>query len=326
MEMHTIIVALAVTVKNDGSVSLPAFERAFDDVAEHVTVVAVLDRQKPENNHEPQIFAAWPEEREAATPEGEGWQPIESAPKDNKRLLYLARFNPDTGTLVELDFDGIWQADSESWELSKVYHYWASNGGIEEPTHWAYQDSPPPTALSDEAAPEDESGLGRIAGLTFYLHENPDSEQDEEPSRLVMGLSVGNDVFCHRATRGDNGICRQQPAGQRQEGECNCASGYGPEHCVVHAIAVWDQRQEGADYDSHYQPHSEYFPSASPPPEAASPVGKREAFERWARPLWGRHPGRPEPEYNHNGVQAAWVGWRAALASPINKGGMEHAP
>lgn len=49
-------------------------------------------------------------------------------------------------------------------------------------------------------------------------------------------------------------------------------------------------------------------------------ANEREAFEKWARPRWSHHPeafanvpGRPEPEYNHNGVQAAWAGWQAAL-------------
>lgn len=70
------------------------------------------------------------------------WKPIETAPLDNKRPLYLARF--DGAELVELDWDGSWESDQESWELPQVYYYWASRNGIEEPTHWAYQDSPPP--------------------------------------------------------------------------------------------------------------------------------------------------------------------------------------
>ena len=71
------------------------------------------------------------------------WQPIASAPRDNKRLLYLARFNDD-GTIQELDYDGAWVSDSESWEIPEVYYYWGSANGIQEPTHWAYQDTPPP--------------------------------------------------------------------------------------------------------------------------------------------------------------------------------------
>lgn len=73
------------------------------------------------------------------------WKPIETAPKDNKRLLYLARLD-DQGKLVELDFDGVWEYWQESWELSHINGYcWMSANGIEEPTHWAYQDDPPPT-------------------------------------------------------------------------------------------------------------------------------------------------------------------------------------
>lgn len=69
----------------------------------------------------------------------EGWQPIETSPKDNKRPLYLARFVD--GQLADLDFNGVWGEDCESWELQHIrYEYWASANGIEDPTHWAYQD------------------------------------------------------------------------------------------------------------------------------------------------------------------------------------------
>lgn len=78
----------------------------------------------------------------AAVGDRDGWLPIESAPKDNKRMLYLAHIVE--GELKELDFDGIWQAESESWEMPEIYYYWASANGIEEPTHWSYQDKPLP--------------------------------------------------------------------------------------------------------------------------------------------------------------------------------------
>lgn len=72
------------------------------------------------------------------------WQPIDTAPKDNKRPLYLARFAED-GALMELDFDGIWDYWQESWEMAHINGWdWHSANGIEEPTHWAYQDGPPP--------------------------------------------------------------------------------------------------------------------------------------------------------------------------------------
>jgi len=66
------------------------------------------------------------------------WQPIETAPKDNKRLLFLARFDR-YGLLHRFDYDGIWKRECESWEIPEMYHYWASAGGIEEPSHWMYQ-------------------------------------------------------------------------------------------------------------------------------------------------------------------------------------------
>ncbi|ANN71517.1 hypothetical protein [Bordetella bronchialis] len=85
-----------------------------------------------------------------------GWRDIETAPKNNKRPLYLARFDAE-GRLVELDFDGSWEYWEESWEMQHINGYtWVSNNGIEDPTHWAYQDEPIPTtapaAQGDERA------------------------------------------------------------------------------------------------------------------------------------------------------------------------------
>lgn len=74
------------------------------------------------------------------------WRPIETAPKDGIRPLYLAKFD-EQGLLCEIDFDGIWEYWEESWELSHINGWdWRSANGIESPTHWAYQDigAPPP--------------------------------------------------------------------------------------------------------------------------------------------------------------------------------------
>jgi hypothetical protein len=86
----------------------------------------------------------------ASTEETTGWQPIETAPRDNKRSLYLARFVD--GELQELDFAGSWEYWQESWELAHINGYdWCSANGIEEPTHWAYEDGPPPFSATTEA-------------------------------------------------------------------------------------------------------------------------------------------------------------------------------
>lgn len=74
------------------------------------------------------------------------WQPIETAPKDNARPLYLARFDEE-GNLLEIDFNGAWMYERESWEMPHIeYWYWETEHGMEEPTHWAYQDEGPPPA------------------------------------------------------------------------------------------------------------------------------------------------------------------------------------
>jgi hypothetical protein len=78
------------------------------------------------------------------------WEPIETAPRDSKRLLYLARFN-EAGEMCELDFNGSWEYWEESWELAHINGWcWTSANGIEEPTHWAYQDAGAPPAMHSE--------------------------------------------------------------------------------------------------------------------------------------------------------------------------------
>jgi hypothetical protein len=49
-------------------------------------------------------------------------------------------------------------------------------------------------------------GLERIDGMEFWLHEDV-NDMSSEPVRLVMGVSFGDKVFCHRASQADNGAC-----------------------------------------------------------------------------------------------------------------------
>lgn len=67
------------------------------------------------------------------------WQPIETAPRDNKAMLFLASFVD--GKLQSFDYDGIWDSETDGWENgNNISYFWASAMGlVEEPTHWMYQ-------------------------------------------------------------------------------------------------------------------------------------------------------------------------------------------
>lgn len=119
-------------------------------------------------------------------PSGVAWHPIETAPKDNKHPLYLAQFNPDTGELIELDWDASWEAESESWEIPQVYYIWRSaNGRVEEPTHWAYQN-----ALAQQPAAVDGAMVERgvDAALTEIAMLNSHRSPREEWRELVRAV------------------------------------------------------------------------------------------------------------------------------------------
>lgn len=124
------------------------------------------------------------------TQEKNGWRPIESAPKDNKRALYLARFDSD-GKLVELDFDGSWDYWQESWELSGINGWcWTSNDGIEDPTHWAYQDEPlPPVGVAPNAAPTVQDAV-REAIQNVYDEGFGDAHKDPDTSNAYRAKTV----------------------------------------------------------------------------------------------------------------------------------------
>jgi hypothetical protein len=74
------------------------------------------------------------------------WQPIQTAPADGQRPLYLARLD-NQGRIIELDYNCIWlhydQVEVDGHILPEGYN-WNSACGIEFPTHWAYQDKSPP--------------------------------------------------------------------------------------------------------------------------------------------------------------------------------------
>lgn len=70
------------------------------------------------------------------------WQPIETAPTDNARPLYLAVLNED-GSIQTMDYDGCWDWINEEEGYPGFYGWCSAGGLVEEPTHWAYQHEPP---------------------------------------------------------------------------------------------------------------------------------------------------------------------------------------
>jgi hypothetical protein len=136
------------------------------------------------------------------------WMPIETAPKDNKRALYLAKFDMD-GKLVELDFDAEWVYEEESWEMSHInYWYWRSNTGIEEPTHWAYQDEPIPPYKQPAQEPVslgdfDNMSKAECVDYIEYLRKEIDLLRFKEWQGLtddeILAIPVGSRLSTARA-------------------------------------------------------------------------------------------------------------------------------
>ena len=134
------------------------------------------------------------------------WQPIETAPKDNKRPLWLARFNDD-GTMQSFDYNGSWESDYESWEMPEVYYYWASeNGNGEEPSHWAYQPEGFCTLPGAQPAPGISEGWLRAIDEALVVahigvaNESDTFEQAREKLDNLIGFHV--DVASDPAVNG----------------------------------------------------------------------------------------------------------------------------
>lgn len=71
------------------------------------------------------------------------WKPIATAPKDNKRKLYLAQFASDTSELLGLDYYGQWWYP-EAKGTNGLGAWECARGLLFSATHWAYQDEPIP--------------------------------------------------------------------------------------------------------------------------------------------------------------------------------------
>lgn len=129
-----------------GSHPAEPIEEAAVDVNGHIAVLSEMlaeyersyDKAIGHSLERAALTAAIAALRQQAVPDG--WQPIETAPKDNKRPLLIATFNADNGNLTSFDYNAQWASESESWEIPRVYYFWESeNGHVDEPTHWMYQ-------------------------------------------------------------------------------------------------------------------------------------------------------------------------------------------
>lgn len=130
---------------------------------------------------------------QAALEQPAGWQLIDTAPTDNKRLLYLADFN-ENGEISHIDFDGLWEHESGTWETPENYWYWASANGIEEPTHWAFQDEALPT-LAQPVQPADEKWVGKdVSILINYLRERTHFDADLIDRMLAFAINAPQPV------------------------------------------------------------------------------------------------------------------------------------
>ena len=138
------------------------------------------------------------------------WQPIETAPKDNKRPLWLARFNDD-GTMQSFDYNGSWESESESWEMPQVYYYWASeSGNVEEPSHWAYQ---PEEFCVLGAQPTQKEVAYLDLGVGGYMDIGTDLTDEQ-----LASLPKGRHILGIVGTYGVDGYVSAQPAPSIPEG------------------------------------------------------------------------------------------------------------
>jgi hypothetical protein len=73
---------------------------------------------------------------------GEGWQPIETAPKDGTAVLLFDRTNKDSPDGGGIDF-GFYYNDAVRW-------LWACDGCEAKPTHWMPLPAPPQESSREE--------------------------------------------------------------------------------------------------------------------------------------------------------------------------------
>lgn len=168
----------------------PKFGGAFD--GDFDTLLEAINALKAGRGQNLAALAQQPAPSAPVPPNAVVWHPIETAPKDNKRPLYLAQFNTETGDLIDLDWDASWEPESESWEIPQVYYVWRSaNGRVEEPTHWAYQGLQEPAAcVGCEGKPAPENSPCAVCGQQPAA---VDGERGLLDAKVVDSLIVANE-------------------------------------------------------------------------------------------------------------------------------------
>lgn len=80
----------------------------------------------------------WSEGVRYVLAQNDGWQPIETAPKDEKRVLLYSSDGVDIGA-----FNKWWNLDSGAWLRDQTAEYDNDGMVISPPTHWMPLPDPP---------------------------------------------------------------------------------------------------------------------------------------------------------------------------------------
>lgn len=116
-----------------------------------------------------------------------GWQPIETAPKDGKTRIIIAKIA--NGEIKDIDFDAVLEEECESWEMPQSYWVWKSAfGRVEEPTHFMLM---PPLPTENEVPTGTEQARGGENDMSKYN----DLKEKRNTASKIYDSKTGNANF-----------------------------------------------------------------------------------------------------------------------------------